>query len=512
MTEEEEAVETTEEVKKEEIDPAWIPLKPEEEALPTKIDLEASDVLQNFLQKAGTIADQANMDHRFKVMEALSKHVDEFIEKIRVKKGVEPDEGMEKCVGKLFYSGSFKLGVCFPDSDIDTVCVAPHFVQLTDFFTVLYQILQGCKDCQELIKVEEAYVPIMKMKYMGIEIDMSFVQLGVKTIPPDINLGPDSVLANITKVSVRALNSLRVNNMVLKLVPNLENFKVLLRFVRCWSSNRGLYGNVFGYFGGVNLTILSAFVCERHPNASPAMLVFHFFNEIPAWNWPKPLYINTPNTGELPSWDPVVDHYDVMPIITPAYPSTNSLRSATKSSHARIMKEMNRCKEIVTDALVGNIGWDTLCEKSDFFSSYKYYIKIEISANDLTSYNWWKGAVVSKVKFLIISLEQVKYIKCAPIYPSSHTRNENQSLVGTLFIGIESETPPEGEKIEITGPVKKFLEEAYKITDRPLSSLIDAKVIKKNDIPDYAFPEGKKPKKKHSKKKRKTNKPKNSEN
>ena len=242
------------------------------------------------------------------------------------------------------------------------------------------------------------------------------------------------------------------------------------------------------------------------------MLVFHFFNEITAWNWPKPLYINTPNTGELPSWDPVVDHYDVMPIITPAYPSTNSLRSATKSSHARIMKEMNRCKEIVTDALMGKIGWDTLCEKSDFFSSYKYCIKIEISANDLTSYNWWKGAVVSKVKFLIISLEQVKYIKCAPIYPSSHTRNENQSLTGTLFIGIESETPPEGEKIEITGPVKKFLEEAYKITDRPLSSLIDAKVIKKKDIPDYAFPEGKKPKEKHSKKKRKTNKPKNQEN
>ena len=494
-----------EEEKKEENDKAWDPLwKPVNTNPPNAIELKATQRLKQYMEKSNTFADKENMEHRFHVIEQLSSLVDEFIEKIRVKKGVEPDEDEGKLVGKLFYSGSFKLGVCFPDSYIDLLCVAPQFVQLTDFFSVFYDILSSSQDCKELIKVEEAYVPIMKMNFNGVDIDMCFAALSMRTIPPDINLAPDVILENISKISVRALNSLRVNNMVLGLVPNVDNFKELLRFVRHWAHSRGLYGNVYGYFGGINLTLLSAFVCERYPTASVAMLIFYFFLEVSNWKWPHPLYINTPNVGEMPSWDPSTDHNDVMPIITPAYPSTNSLRSATKSSRIRIVKEMSRGCDLMESILTGEKEWDVLCEPTDFFTAYKSYIKIEISADEQADFNWWSGAVISKIKGLIIALENVPYINSTPIFPNPFNRKEGDSFYGTLFIAVVSEKLPEGEKIQLTAPVKKFLEEAYKIKDRPRTSTIDTKIIKFKDMPDYVFPGGVKPKKKHNKNKKKS--------
>ncbi|EAY11196.1 Poly polymerase central domain containing protein [Trichomonas vaginalis G3] len=490
------------------VDPAWIPLyKPVSEAEPTPIDIEASRKLVEFLDSAGAIADAEAMKHRQAVFETVSKIVDQFIEKVRVNKKMEPPEG-EVYKGKLFYSGSYKLGVCSPKSDIDCVILAPQFVQKEEFFSIFYELLAADTKVKGLIKVEEAYVPIIKLTYDDIEFDISFAALGLNNITDDIDLSPDSVLENLSKLSVRALNSLRVNNMVIKLVPNLDNFKTLLKFVRYWAFKRGLYGNVYGYFGGVNLAILSAFVCQRYPTASPAMLALYFFSEISQWTWPTPIYINRPNYGELLSWDPTTesDHNDVMPIITPAYPSTNSQRSATTSSRNRIIQEMVKALQIMPNIITGDLPWSAVCEDHEFFESYKNYIEIDIRAEGLADYNWWKGTVISKVKRLITSLEAIERVKCAPIFPSSFDRENNNKYQGSIFIGLETEKTKddEGKKVNPSAAIKKYLEEIYKLTNRPLSTKIEnPQVINRKKIPDFCFPNGrkKKPSKKHLKKK-----------
>lgn len=487
------------------IDKAWIPLyKPENEDPPTEIDLKASEKMIEFLDKEHATADATAMQHRQAVFEAVSDIVDQFIDKACVNKKIEPPEG-EIYKGKLFYSGSYKLGVCSPTSDIDAVILAPQFVPKEDFFSIFYDLLSSNTKVKGLLKVEEAYVPIIKLTYDDIEFDISFAQLGVNTIADDIDLSPDSVLENLSILSVRALNSLRVNNMVIKLVPNLENFKSLLRFVRYWAIKRGLYGNVYGYFGGVNLAILSAFICQRYPTASPAMLVFHFFKDISRWQWPAPIYINSPNTGDLMSWDPnsKSDHYDVMPIITPAYPSTNSQRSATTSSRNRIITEMDKALQTVEKVITGDLPWSSLCENHDFFEKYKYYIEIFIGADNLNDYNWWKGTVISKVKKLITQLESLDRVVSAPIFPSSFDRMNGTNHEGSIFIGLETSNPTDGEnkKLNPSGPVKKYLEECLKNYNRPLSSKIEPKVLKKKNIPSFCFPGGApKKKKKHNKK------------
>ena len=76
--------------------------------------------------------------------------------------------------------------------------------------------------------------------------------------------------------SVRALNGVRVSEMIMNLVPNVENFRITLRAVKHWAKVRGIYSNVLGFLGGVNWAILVAWICQRYPNASPNILITRY--------------------------------------------------------------------------------------------------------------------------------------------------------------------------------------------------------------------------------------------
>lgn len=48
---------------------------------------------------------------------------------------------------------------------------------------------------------------------------------------------------------------------------------------------------LLGFFGGVHLAVLSAFICQRHPTASLSALFFIFFKTFAFWPWPTPVIL-----------------------------------------------------------------------------------------------------------------------------------------------------------------------------------------------------------------------------
>jgi len=69
------------------------------------------------------------------------------------------------------------------DSDIDTVCLVPHFIDRDlHFFGNLVRILEERKEVTELFPIKEASVPIIRMKFSGILFDLSFARA-----PPNYN-------------------------------------------------------------------------------------------------------------------------------------------------------------------------------------------------------------------------------------------------------------------------------------------------------------------------------------
>jgi len=54
-------------------------------------------------------------------------------------------------------------------------------------------------------------------------------------------------------------------------------FVNILKFVKLWARNRGIYGNQFGFLGGVSYSILVTFVCNldrENTCAVDGLLVF----------------------------------------------------------------------------------------------------------------------------------------------------------------------------------------------------------------------------------------------
>lgn len=240
----------------------------------------------------------------------------------------------------------------------------------------------------------EAFAPVLKMTYHGFDLDLLFASLPMDRIPEEFDLADDHLLLSLPEADVRSVNGVRVTDMILRLVPNPESFALALRFVKLWAAARGVYSNVLGFLGGVSWSvgvvlvcssfvssvvcghvmvgirlipravlgaepthavlcsarsILMAKVCQLYPTAEPVRLLQGFFLFYSMWNWPLPITIAEVRAdipGGLPVWQAATSH-DLMPILTPAYPSQNSTYNVNRATLAVLREEFRRGNEIM---------------------------------------------------------------------------------------------------------------------------------------------------------------------
>jgi poly(A) polymerase len=91
-------------------------------------------------------------------------------------------------------------------SDIDTLCVAPKHVKREDFFTEMYEILKARSEVSEISAVSDAYVPVIKLVFSEIPIDLVFARLALPSVPEDLELLDNALLRNLDERCVRSLN------------------------------------------------------------------------------------------------------------------------------------------------------------------------------------------------------------------------------------------------------------------------------------------------------------------
>merc|ERR1719369_62253 len=116
-------------------------------------------------------------------------------------------QNVEKLGGKVVTYGSSKLGVVDRESDLDLLCVVPHCVTREHFFDNFYELLSRQKNVAKLRKLVSAFVPVIKMTYCGIEVDMTMSRLvGFDTVPEDEHfLFCDQITWNMDQKCLRSL-------------------------------------------------------------------------------------------------------------------------------------------------------------------------------------------------------------------------------------------------------------------------------------------------------------------
>lgn len=448
-------------------------------AKPTSREISLNDLLIGELKTRGSFESEQATKRRGEVLALFQKMVQEFV--YTVSKNKNMSDGMARDAGgKIFTFGSYRLGVYGPGSDIDTLVVVPKHVSREDFFTVFEAILRKRPELEEITAVSDAFVPIIKIEFDGISIDLIFAKLNVPRIPPDMTLEDKNLLKNIDEKDLRSLNGTRVTDEILQLVPKPTVFKHALRCIKMWAQQRAVYGNVFGFPGGVAWAMLVARICQLYPNAISAVIVEKFFNIYTKWNWPQPVLLKPIEDGPLQVrvWNPRLyphDRQHRMPVITPAYPSMCATHNIGGSTQKVIMKELQRGSEIMGLINEGKKSWADLFERHKFFHDYKFYLCIVAAtvSND-EEHHKWSGMIESKLRILVQKLEVTDGISLAHPYVkdfsnkfvlgnnkvddvmNAYGTSQGETLLGTLVAPTENKEEANGEE-KIINLTKLFI-------------------------------------------------------
>ena len=258
---------------------------------------------------------------------------------------------------------------------------------------------------KDLTAVREAFVPLVKMTFDNVDIDLLFAQVQHKKVTEHLDLLDNNILRGCEADDIKSLNGCRVTNKIHGLVPEIKTFQTTLRCIKLWAKNRGVYSNVLGYPGGVAWALLVAKVCISHPKLQPNQLLSCFFKYFRDYNWShsNPVTLEEPiaNDSSLVGFPIPEDLFYVqkpnqnMPIITPAFPAQNATHNISSSTKNVILTELEKAS-IVTDALVQpgaaqdpTLSWGRVFKKFPFFKAFQHFIEIQILSKTVEDHGKW---------------------------------------------------------------------------------------------------------------------------
>lgn len=424
---------------------------------PTKDEIVLEEKLKKVLQSHAVFESQDQTAHRQSVLAKLNELVQSWTMTVAKSKNI-PTSAAEKFGTKIYTFGSFRLGVHNPDADIDALVVAPFHIERKDFFTSFVKVLQNHPEVKKCNAVTEAYVPVIKFDFEGIEMDLLFARLNLKEIPANFNINDNNLLRNMNVHCVRSINGSRVNETLLKLVPNVHTFQLALRCIKLWAKSRGIYSNSLGFLGGITWAIMVARICQLYPNASSAVIVNRFFKIILKWIWPMPLLLKKVDDDflGLPVWDPRVnmkDGYHLMPIVTPAYPAQNTTFNVNMSSFKVIHAELRRGLDTVDEIFANKSSWSKLFEPVDFIAKYKHFLRVDIESSNIKDHVEWSGLIESKLRQLVLNMEINNPINIAHINTKPYKISDTHTM---WTIGIDFIKGAGAMHVDLTNSIRDF--------------------------------------------------------
>lgn len=480
---------------------------------PGEIDFIQSSALEQFLRESGVYETKEGDIRREEVLGELEALGQKWVRQVYVEQNFS-EATVQATTIKLYTFGSYRMKVHGPGTDMDVLCVGPrNALREKHFFGTepycMERMLKEHPNAEDVVAVPEAIVPVIKFKFFGISFDLVYVPLVSGNVPDDLDINGISIIRNVDQESVTNINGRRVTDRILEIVPDVEVFRVALRFVKLWAKKRGVYGNVLGYLGGVNWALLVAFTYKLFPKCTSSMLIMRFFKLFSYWQWPTPVLLDKleNNSIGLPNWDARSNFFErsqVMPIITPAYPAFNSSYSVSENTLQIMVGELNRasklCAQLLKMSEKGEIdhkaAWSQLVEPLPFFEDYVNFLKVQCVAASTTDLLEWSGWVSSRLRRLVNKLAEVAEVR---LWPQEFYDQTSDGLCRSWFwIGVKRPhfMPNKNSKgnptINISHPIADFrrlVVDGYKAHIKP-GMMVHVNNLKQHELPDEAFISG----------------------
>jgi len=410
--------------------------------------------LQMILLQHQCYEDEPGMNLRKRIVHELDMLVKQWVRSEGLRQSMNWNQ-VEQVGGKVVCYGSFKLLVVDKESDLDLLCVVPKHVTREAFFKSLYELLMKKDEVAELRQLPWAYVPVIKMKYRGIEVDLTMSRLmGSQKIPEDEEIFRIPLtMKDMEQKCLRSFNGYRATCEILQLVPSVEKFRLTLRVIKLWARRNGLYGNMLGFLGGASWAILVAKVCQMAGMegnlGSCVNLVHRFFYTFANWNWPEPVYIKRVDAQPYPAWNPAMNHLDrehAMPIITSSVPQMNSAVNVTRTNCQLIVAKCAEAFAVCQSVLEGVGVWSDLFQAKNFFEEFESYILI--SGTCRGDGGLWFGSIESKLRQLNNHVANCTKVSAVRVWPQPFVKREGLGYEQMWYFGLKMMVGQSAETIQ----------------------------------------------------------------
>ncbi|CAG9311418.1 unnamed protein product [Blepharisma stoltei] len=383
--------------------------------------------------------------------------------------------------GKVIAFGSYKLGVHSPNTDLDILCIAPKNISRSEFQTEFYERLSSMNGVFYCHGVFRTKVPIIKLIIESTAVDLLYANVDAE------NLLDDAIFDVCDEATMLSLNGYRNNEILLRLVPDIEKYQMVLRAIKLWAKRKGLYSNIFGYLGGAAWSLMVAKVCMMYPGLSDVEIIYKFFKVYSVWDWSIPICLTPAEFHQK------MDIYSTrsandksyISIMTPAFPRYNAAYTLSSSGFHLINQEVKLAYKITEDIFAGVATFDDLFAEIDFFQQFKYFLRVEIQSSTALDFENWHGLVSSRLKFLIADLEctypKPRVLIYSRSFPSPTPKYPYSSAyyIGLNFKEMSSST------IDLRSPVSNFCQILNEQKPNPATMNIRIRFIPRNHLEPF---------------------------
>ena len=306
----------------------------------------------------------------------------------------------------------------------------------------------------QLRQLPAAYVPVIKMNYRGVEVDLTMARVvTANTITSkETFLMTEDVTRHMEPECLRSLNGYRACCEILTLVPRPDTFKRVLRLVKIWAKKHGIYSQILGFLGGASWAILVAKACQlvgTEGRQDSLLYTLHrFFVIFAGWAWPDPVYIKV--VGQRQTWD------HCMPIITSSQPQMNSAVNVSPANCWLIQAKCQEAALCLQQIRSCSAAWRDFFSPTNFFKEFSRYLVIVATCSSRRDSSLWFGSVESKLRPLVNHISFSYMVNTVRLWPRPYKKSHGYTVKQLWFLGLDLNGPASVEIIQ--EPVLTFLD------------------------------------------------------
>lgn len=352
--------------------------------------------------------------------------------------------------------GAQQLGALQPGGEVDVIYIAPQAVRLAELHTAVRAELENGGVAQRICDVSADG----HLSALGVHLEMWGVAVKVLFTKRLLGLPTASGAGGVVK-DTAGLLALEAGEHILSCVPEPRLFVTLLRFVRHWAMQRGVYGGFLGFFGGAAWAVACAHVCRANPQLELSTLTARFFRSMSRWDWKQPLSLQPVTSGLLPP------EGNSMDVLLPVGDGISASPYVCETTAKILQKELRRGYKIVQQVELQRAQWGEVYAQSRFFQRHRHFLEFDFMAMSEPVMSKWLAWCSTILQGLVPLFESMSgtIVTMRPWPEWLEFRDAQWPHARAIFVGLHLERSGEGHpqgarrSFDLREPIVKFLED-----------------------------------------------------